>query len=104
MLILPCLIVAAGMANCPWHFKTMGTTCFGTYVAHVPLCFTHWMMYPMAPLYLINTGNQLLDICMILAYSIFICLLFAHTLGFAFHHALVGTLKALATIGQSGKS
>ena len=76
LLILPGLCVALGSIYLPWHFKRMGTACFGIYVVHVPLAYEAWTEYIQEPILQIITKpswSPALNILIVLVPWIIFC-------------------------------
>ena len=106
LLISPAISIALAMAYLPYHFKTMGTACFGIYLIHVPMAYEPWTKYFEAPIlsHITNPNwNGGTNLVIVLAWNAIFCILFAHTVGLAFHRLLVSALAKLAHFAQ-GKS
>ncbi|CAJ1385498.1 unnamed protein product [Effrenium voratum] len=102
--LLPCVAVGVAMALMPWHFKTMGSTCFGNYVIHVYLAqFSHFAEQPVLSRITRPEWGLKVNFVITFSYNIIVCLLFAHTVGVAFHHLLVGVMKAFTALLQRKK-
>ena len=102
VLLLPGVLIALGMAYLPWHFKTMGSACFGIYVIHVPMSYQPWTQYFQAPILgrITSPAWGRFNTLIVVTYNVVFCLAFAHTIGVAFHLWLVATLARVARLLQ----
>lgn len=106
LLVLPFFAVALMMACLQvsnFHFKTMGSTCFGTYVLHpyhMVAPWTAWFQRPI--LSRITSGSFSLpaNVLIVLLWNVSFCILFAQTAGAGFHKLLVAGTQRLFQVGK----
>ena len=98
LLILPVFAVGMAMAYMPWHFKTMGTTCFGSYLLHTLICFNpakDWLTFPILSRITRESWDHRVNCFIVISFNTAFCLLFAHTAGAGFHWLLVSSFRKL---------
>ena len=107
LLTLPALAVGLGMAFVPWHFKTMGSTCFGSYISHCTLCFQGWFRFYFDKRLLSRITDKAFDprlnAAIVLLWNVLFCVAYAHTIGAGFHHVMVRLLKGFLPPQSQGE-
>ena len=107
LLTLPALAVGLGMAFVPWHLKTMGSTCFGSYISHCTLCFQGWFRFYFDNRLLSRITDKAsdprLNAAIVLFWNVLFCVVYAHTIGAGFHHLMVRLLKGFLPPQRQGE-
>eukprot|EP00928_Gymnodinium_smaydae_P075825 TRINITY_DN5883_c0_g1_i2.p1 TRINITY_DN5883_c0_g1~~TRINITY_DN5883_c0_g1_i2.p1 ORF type:complete len:450 (+),score=50.66 TRINITY_DN5883_c0_g1_i2:1007-2356(+) len=92
LFMIPPILVAVAMADCPVHFKTMGTTSLGNYVLHPTYIGAPWLNWVQGPVLSRITSpafGAAANIVIVLCWNVAFCTAFACTLSAWFHRSLV---------------
>ena len=99
LFILPGLAVGLAMVYLPYHFKTIGTACFGLYVCHIPIAFwpsAEWFQQMVTKRITNPMWPDCVNISILLLWGIAFTVAFAHTIGLGFHYMLIAVLGEMA--------